>query len=122
MRVPYAKTVSTALMLTLAAACSSSVSDPPKDIPLDPQRITEQIKASSTDGVLFDLKLTGTVLDSDSDGSFRDDIELVSPDSTEFQGHFPDPEGDMLIVSCFAPEGQTPERSATFEVSYWALR
>ncbi len=114
-------------LLALLAACSSSGSDGdsgdgavPETAP-GPTQVTEEITAASTDGVLFDIKLSGSVHDNDGDGSFRDEIEVLAPDSVEFQGHFPSPTGDLLIASCFAAECQTAERSATFTVRYWAL-
>ena len=85
----------------------------------EPVQVTEEIFASSVDGVLFDIKLSGSVADSDSDRSFRDEIEILSPGSTEFQGHFPAPGGDLLIVSCFASECQEGDGPVTFEVRYW---
>ncbi len=85
----------------------------------EPVQVTEEILASSVDGVLFDIKLSGSVVDSDSDRSFRDDVEILSPGSTEFQGHFPGPTGDLVIVSCLAPECQEGDGPVTFEVRYW---
>lgn len=82
-------------------------------------QVTEEILASSVDGVLFDLTLSGSLADSDGDRSFRDDIEFLSPGSVEFQGHFPSPVGDLVIVSCFAPECQEGDGPVTFEVRYW---
>lgn len=112
------------LAALVAAACSGSgeltatpTSEPPEST--GPVQATEQVQASSGDGVLFDIKLSGSVFDSDGDGSFRDEIEVLAPGSVEFQGHFPAPDGDLLIASCFAPECQTRERSALFTVRYW---
>ena len=110
-------------MAMLAAACSGS--DDPVDTPTPepttgPFQVTEEIVAASTDGVLFDIKLGGSLFDHDDDNSFRDAIEFLSPGSVEFQGHFPAPDGDLVIASCFASECQTAERSATFSVRYWS--
>ena len=106
---------------SLIGGCSSSGSSgaSTSQVASGPAQLTEQISASSTDGVLFDIKLSGTLHDSDGDGSFRDEIEVLSPDSVEFQGHFPSADGDLVIVSCFADECQTSDRSAVFNVRYW---
>ncbi len=108
-------------LMVLLAACGPSDSDADSSAPeaSGPAQVTEEITASSTDGVLFDIRLSGSVHDSDGDGSFRDEIEVLSPGSVEFQGHFPGPGGDLVIASCFASECQTGERSATFSVRYW---
>ncbi len=113
-----------ALFAIAVAACGSSV-DPaapsPTPQPAGPTEVTEEITATSSDGVLFDVKLTGSLHDHDGDGSFRDEVAFVPPDGIEFQGHFPGPDGDLVIVSCFTSECTGGDRSATFTVRYWTI-
>lgn len=88
-------------------------------IPSGPVRVVEHIEATSKDGVLFDLKLILPVFDQNGTGGRRDDVEIISPDKTEYQGIFTDGPGTLLIVSCFADVCQTDAKTATFEVHYW---
>lgn len=126
MRFLIALTLASTFSLIVACADSGDPTPTTTSIPsptvlaeAGPVQVTEEIRASSTDGVLFDIKLSGSVFDSDNDRSFRDEIELLVPGSVEFQGHFPSPDGDLVIASCFAQECQTDERSALFTVRYW---
>ncbi len=84
-----------------------------------PSRFTEQIEAKSQDGVLFDIQLTYEVHDQNGNNSRRDDVEVLAPDLVEYQGLFPSGDGDLLIVSCFAPDCQDGDLTAIFEISYW---
>ncbi len=88
-------------------------------MPSSPVQVIEHIEATSKDGVLFDLKLALPVFDQNGAGGRRDDVEVISPDKTEYQGIFSDGTGTLLIVSCFADVCQTDARTATFEVHYW---
>jgi len=118
-------------IMAFAAACSGtdsgsgdavgsgSVPDEPVQAATGPVRVSEQVEATTQDGVLFDLKLTLPVFDQNGSGSRRDDAEVVAPDKTEYQGIFSDGPGTLLIVSCFADVCQTDEKKATFEVHYW---
>ncbi|MDP6667125.1 MAG: hypothetical protein QF357_06960 [Dehalococcoidia bacterium] len=88
-------------------------------VPSGPVRVVEHIEATSQDGVLFDLKLALPVFDQNGANGRRDDIEVVAPENTEYQGVFSDGPGTLLIVSCFADVCQADSRTATFEVMYW---
>ncbi len=82
-------------------------------------QVIEHIEATSKDGVLFDLKLALPVFDQNGANGRRDDVEIITPDKTEYQGVFADGPGTLFIVSCFADVCQTDAKTATFEVHYW---
>jgi len=79
---------------------------------------TEELIAVSQDGVLFDLKLSFAVADSDQDRSLRDEVNVESPDLVEYQGIFADGDSHLLIVSCFADDCQDADKTARFTVRY----
>ena len=120
-----------ALMLLVSAlsACggsdTNSESDsapptqPPVQIPAGPVQVIEHIEATSKDGVLFDLNLALPVFDQNGANGRRDDVEVITPGKTEYQGIFNDGPGSLFIVSCLADVCQTDAKTATFEVHYW---
>lgn len=115
----------TAVVL-LAVACGGGNSDssaPPTEepvqIPVGPIQVIEHIEATSVDGILFDLKLSLPVFDQNGANGRRDDVEVITPDKTEYQGIFADGPGTLFIVSCLADVCQTDAKTASFEVHYW---
>lgn len=105
------------------AACGSSDNSDEGDaavsIPEGPIQVVQTVEAVTKDGVLFDIKLSLPVFDYNDSGSRRDDVEVITPDKTEYQGIFSDGPGTLLIVSCFADACQGDSKYATFEVHYW---
>ena len=115
----------TAVVL-LAVACGGGDSDSstpptkePVQIPVGPIQVIEHIEATSVDGILFDLKLSLPVFDQNGANGRRDDVEVITPDKTEYQGIFADGPGTLFIVSCLADVCQTDAKTASFEVHYW---
>lgn len=115
-----------ASLALLMAACSGSSAtatpaptSTPSPVP-EPvySEFTEQITVNSRDGVLFDLRLSHAVADTNGNRSLRDELEVLSPDKTEYQGIFPDGDAHLLIVSCFADDCQDSDQEATFTVRY----
>ena len=102
---------------------SGSIAAPPTEepvqIPAGPIQAIEHIEATSKDGVLFDLNLALRVFDQNGVNGRRDDLTIITPDKTEYQGIFNDGPGTLLIVSCLADVCQTDAKTATFEVHYW---
>jgi hypothetical protein len=126
----YLMTLAIALvLLVVVAACSSSSEQgeiagepteaPAVQLPAGPTQVTERIEARSTDGILFDLKLALPVFDQNGANGRRDDVEVITPDKTEYQGVFANGPGTLFIVSCLADVCQTGAKTATFEVHYW---
>jgi hypothetical protein len=121
--------VALGLVLLLAfAACASSDDDgttatepteAAAQVPSGPTQVTERIEATSTDGILFDLKLALPVFDQNGANGRRDDVEIIAPDKTEYQGVFANGPGTLFIVSCLADVCQTDAKTATFEINYW---
>jgi hypothetical protein len=114
------------IVLIAAMACGgpdNSSSEPPTEsptqLPSGPTRVSEQVEATSVDGILFDLKLALPVFDQNGANGRRDDAAVITPDKTEYQGIFADGPGTLFIVSCLADVCQTDSRTATFEVHYW---
>jgi hypothetical protein len=98
---------------------SAPPTEEPVQIPTGPIQVIEHIEATSIDGILFDLKLALPVFDQNGANGRRDDVEVITPDKTEYQGIFSDGPGTLFIVSCLADVCQTSAKTATFEVHYW---
>lgn len=79
----------------------------------------EQIEATSVGSILFDLKQSLPVFDQSGANGWRDDVEVIAPGKTEYQGIFADGPGTLFIVSCLADVCQTDAKTSSFEVHYW---
>ena len=121
LRIAFAATGAFAFAIMLAACSSSTPDEPLPTTGPSPTEITETITAPTVDGILYDIRLTGAVLDHDEDGSYRDEITFIPPDAVEFQGHFPSPDGDLVIATCFRSDCGAAFPEATFTIQYWTL-
>lgn len=110
-------------LFAIFAGCGDSDApdngEPAVSIPEGPVQVVQTFEATSKDGILYDIKLSLPVYDNNESGGRRDDIEVITPDKTEYQGIFSDGPGTLLIVSCFADACQDGSNTATFEVHYW---
>lgn len=104
---------------TESGSIAAPPTEPPAQIPAGSIQAIQHLEATSKDGVLFDLNLALPVFDQNGKNGRRDDVEIITPGKTEYQGIFNDGPGTLLIVSCLADVCQTDAKTATFEVHYW---